>query len=126
MKVLWLSRHEMTGEQMADLRRLLEKEGLPDNAEFRVVWVNMTFPAQSRDAVEQIRSTADREGFNCLRDLAQERGVIAGVFPAHIAARLARSYNALPAVLVPVSVPAPATAGEIRGGGFAHSHWEWV
>lgn len=111
MKVLWLSRHDMTPEQV---RGLQLHHGIDGNVE--IVKVNMTFPADSYDAALSILNTAREQGFS----------VIAGVFPAHIAARLAllrrREVGVLVRVLIPVSVPVPAKDGETRG--FQFSHWE--
>jgi hypothetical protein len=99
---------------------------------------NVTFPAHSEEAVNMILGMC-----NEVKDA--DWIVVSGVFPAHIAAALAKarvasasrslqeeiyySTGEMPkefpyGVIVPVSVPAPALAGEVRG--FVHSHWEWM
>lgn len=108
MKILWLSRHSMTPDQESALRADYQ---FP----VEVVHRNVTFPARSSEAVEQIIALASDEGIKH----------VAGVFPAHIAAKFAqdaddRDYH----LLIPVSKPAPAVEGEVRGGGFVFSHWE--
>ena len=108
--VLWLSRHAMTPEQEQALRNEF------DTLELVILQHNMTFPADSVRAVEEIVALAERE----------QAHVVAGVFPAHVAARFALRADAhnFPMLALPVSVPAPAKEGEVRGGGFTFSHWE--
>ena len=120
MKVLWLSRHPLGAEQVADLSATL-------GCDVEVTTQNVTLPANSRDAL------------TALRHLAVGFDVVTGVFPAHIAAAAARLsawavgdnthiwHGIVPSrpythMWVPVSVPAPAAHGETRG--FQHSHWE--
>lgn len=108
MKVLWLSRHEMTEQQQRALMELLEDS-------FEVTARNVTFPARATEAAREIISLAK----------GLEINVIAGVFPAHVAAQLALvASNANVEIFIPVAVPAPAKEGEVRGGGFEFSHWE--
>ena len=108
--LLWLSRHEMTDDQKADLTEYS-----------RIIHVNMTFPADSRDAVMEIFAKCEEVGAT----------TVAGVFPAHVAVMLMvmaenpRFSHNLMGLLLPVSVPAPAKDGEVRGGGFVHHHWEY-
>lgn len=110
MKVLWVSRHEMTPEQRSGLAGRLGLE-----VELEVVSVNITFPAHSDEAVPLLEAAVEQH----------ECTVLAGVFPAHVAGALARrsGWQKIRA-FVPVSVPAPAVEGQVRGGGFSHSHWE--
>lgn len=124
-KILWLSRHTMSSSQMADLKVAMQMSPPSQAFEYdfsmaEVVQINMTFPAHSREAVELIDSlTADQpKGWS--------KVVVCGVFPAHIAAALARRPHEIwhPAVWAPVSVPAFADDGSPRG--FTHSHWEEV
>lgn len=111
MKVLWVSRHELTDEQRSNLagRLGLEVELV------EIVSVNITLPAHSDEAVPVLDSAVRQN----------ECDVLAGVFPAHVAGALARrsGWQKVRA-FVPVSVPAPAVEGQVRGGGFSHSHWE--
>ncbi len=116
IKVLWLSRHEMTEDQQASLIRRLEYSVDPfQPADITVVSANVVFEARSSVARRQIEELA-RE---------HEASVVAGVLPAHIAGAFARrqGWQAMQ-VMVPVAIPAPAKEGEVRGGGFVHSHWE--
>jgi hypothetical protein len=112
-KVLWLSRHPMVAEQL---------EALGD---VEVVHLNVTFPAVGDEAAAGIRALAKEHGAS----------TVAGVFPAHVVAALfnqcitAGAWNDqfIPKglkLMMPISVPAPAKDGEVRGGGFSFSHWE--
>lgn len=105
-RALWLSRHEMSAEQKESIVR-------GQFAGITVVSSNVTYPAYSDEAVEEI--TALARARNCR--------MVLGVFPAHIAAAFARrqGWQAL-RVFVPVSVPVAAAEGQTRG--FTHSHWE--
>jgi hypothetical protein len=117
----------MTQDQKADLKDNLSQYYCAVDIQQR----NITFPAYSLDAVEAVK--------NIVADLdlpAGKEAVVTGVFPAHIAARLAkaREYYRRPEnlsddglsfpLLVPVSVPTDAKDGETRG--FIHHHWEWL
>jgi hypothetical protein len=82
----------------------------------------MTFQAHSGVAQSQIAELVWRK---VLFDDHSEYGVVAGVFPAHVAVAISQLGVGVP-VFVPVSVPAPAAEGETRGGGFVHSHWEKI
>jgi hypothetical protein len=125
VNVLWLSRHKMTKDQEADLRKelsisaLYEEEDEPP--EYNIVHLNVCFAARSEAAIQDILELCEEHSSH----------VITGVFPAHVALELYRRIKnvptprgELPYILVPVSVPAPAAEGEVRGGGFTHSHWE--
>ena len=107
-KILWLSRHNLTMEQLSALKA----ESLGNDLE--VVHLNVTFPALGWEAADMIR------------DLLQQHGAchVAGVFPAHVACALVACAKDTHTLWVPVSVPAPAVEGETRGGGFVFSHWE--
>jgi hypothetical protein len=104
----------MTPEQLSDLNNqsFIICEG---GAE--VVSENMTFPARGEAAAEVIMAKAKQVGAE----------FVAGVFPAHVAVSLrevlGEEDNPL-FLLCPVAVPAAAKEGEVRGGGFVHSHWE--
>lgn len=114
IRVLWLSRHDMTEGQYEDLEKELQKYY---GKEIKIMKQsrNMTFPARGLEAALQIVDTISNE----------EIDVVTGVFPAHVAVRLAEQLRGSSTLLfVPVSVPAPAQEGEVRGGGFVHSHWE--
>ena len=137
--VLWLSRHEMSADQKASLEARLAHSYVA----FDYTNVNETFPAQSSDAIPRIAALVeDHKAAN-----PGKLAIVAGVFPAHIAAGLARASmfgsNSVMAeaeawntgempqtisfpIYVPVSVPAPAVEGETRGGGFVHHHWECI
>jgi hypothetical protein len=117
-KVLWLSRHAMTEEQLEVLGHWFDEE-------ITVTQVNAVYSADSEEAVEELVA------------LGKEYDALAGVFPGHIAAAYAllRFKQELPEwykpnnreylpMFVPVSVPAPAKEGEVRGNGFDFSHWE--
>jgi hypothetical protein len=126
--VVWLSRHAMTEDQKESLLPLLgvvsSMEGWsiaplrfqPDDLEIKQI--SYTFPARSGGALDALATLVGM----------YPGAVFTGVFPAHIAAAIARdrcnNRNLLPPVFVPVSVPRPAAAGEVRGGGLVHSHWE--
>ena len=118
VKVLWLSRHEMTAEQSADLEAQIARSRRA--VEIKVIHMNTTFPANGDEAAMMVKT------------LAHEVSHVAGVFPAHVAVSLAHlgldpngGHNpVIGSLWLPVSVPAPAKDGEVRGGGFAHSHWE--
>jgi hypothetical protein len=125
VKVLWLSRHPMTAEQLADLEAHPHmKVGFSSEQKvvLEMVQHNMMYPAIGYEAAEKILDVGSSYGAN----------IIAGVFPAHVAVQLCRrnkwanayTANTLKGVMVPVSMPAPAVEGETRGGGFVHSHWE--
>lgn len=134
-KVLWLSRHALGPEQLADL--LIEinsgrRGSVPLIEELEVVAINATYPARSAEALAHLNALVAEHGLFAASN-GGVKGSIAAVLPGHIAARVrdARYENGrnghLPvAVWLPVSVPAPAKDGESRGGGFAHSHWECV
>lgn len=121
--VFWASRHLMTDVQLLDLIATID-------GEVTVISQNLTYPAESGQALAEITAAAQECGCT----------VIAGVFPAHVAAAVARRSATAPEEgwpewrhgyqgihwIVPVSVPAPAKEGETRGGGFVHSHWEWL
>jgi len=120
LKVLWLSRHTMTEEQLDVLRDWFDEE-------ITVVHVNAVYSADSETAVEELDTLVKEHDAHAL----------AGVFPGHIAAAYAilhfqqelperyrrNDRNYVP-MFVPVSVPAPAKEGEVRGNGFTFSHWE--
>lgn len=125
VKVLWLSRHAMSAEQLADLETDPHMGiGFPvgQETQVEVIHHNATYPAVGYEAARQIIEIGASYGAN----------IIAGVFPAHVAVQLSRrdrwsnvyTANVLKSVMVPVSVPAAAVEGEVRGGGFVHSHWE--
>jgi hypothetical protein len=76
--------------------------------------VNLTFAASSLDAVTEIMALASTHAVD----------VISGVFPAHVAVRLASTFKPYYPILLPVSVPAVASDGQLRG--YVHSHWERV
>ena len=123
MKALWLSRHEMTKEQLEDLSHFLAPYWWVDGQDLESVeHRNVTFPARSPEAVEAITKMVSE-----LVGDDEAPLIVCGVFPAHIAGALTRLLNdgyVQALFLVPVSVPAPAKEGETRGGGFVHSHWE--
>lgn len=122
MKVLWLSAHALNETQTADLSAVC-------GADVRITHVNQVFPAASGDAVREIVEAS--KGFD----------IVAGVFPAHIAAALARqSASAIEEgyvaflgiwragerplhVYSPVAKPASSDGGAARRV-FEHSHWE--
>jgi len=110
-KVLWLSRHAMSGQQLADLK-------MHEGVDVEVIHVNALFPSQGSQAVYYILGLAHQTG--C--------GKIAGVFPAHIAVAFAEWLRGQEGpsfkLYLPVNKPAPANEGETRP--FVHSHWEWV
>jgi hypothetical protein len=121
IRVLWLSRHALLEEQLVALKAYPCWSG----NEIDVVNVNFTFAAQSHAAVDQLIELIDEHGAD----------MVAGVFPAHIAVRYLKQreqtrYRSngkyLPELALPVSVPAPAKEGELRGNGFTFSHWEFV
>ncbi len=130
-KVLWLSRHEMTESQVADLRGMMEGTAYGPMSE--VVHLNVTFPSSGLEAAKAIMALAEEH----------ECSVIAGVFPAHVGMRLASlreewaMYHPTEGVrkaslqlrsrtiAIPVTVPTSAKEGETRGGGFVHDHWAW-
>lgn len=110
MKIIWFSRHDLTPQQRDDLAIKL---GLT----IEVTSVNMTYPADGYKAASDIFDYAFVRGASA----------IAGVFPAHVALQLQWRLQALgrsEVLAIPVSMPAPAVAGETRNGGFVHSHWE--
>ena len=112
-KVLWISRHAMTEEQRADLQK---RNWAITGGPIEVLHLdNITLPARGS------------EGARALLDLAREHQstVIAAVLPAHVAAAWVMLEYTLEVMLyLPVSVPAAAKEGEVRGGGFTFSHWE--
>lgn len=108
MTILWCSRHAMTEQQYRDLH--IDEE---------VVSVNLTYPADAYEAAAMILAGAD--------DLGAK--TITGVFPAHVAIALIdlirERKDGETELVVPVSEPAKAVEGEVRGNGFVHSHWEY-
>ena len=121
MKILWLSRHQMTAAQLADLRGVLTRDFFTGASMAPVETMNLTLPAHSEAALDELVALA-RTHQLCDQWDAQDGGCIAAVLPAHIAAAVARdrlkSTRLACPVYVPVSVPAPAVDGETRGGGF--------
>jgi hypothetical protein len=136
--VVWFSRHQMSTEQKESLENRLGSMFM----DFEYISLNETFPAKSSEAISRIC-----EVVRGLREANPSTEVMcAGVFPAHIAAALARAtLFGISSTLAeaeawnnggsyplsvdfrtyfPVSVPAPAVEGELRGSGFIHSHWE--
>jgi hypothetical protein len=115
-KVLWLSRHEMTEDQKADLNQLLQSNNGCELGE--IIHLNHTFAAKGFVAAEEIATLAQQH----------EVQVVSGVFPAHVAVRIRLSLDSWieesPMLVMPVSVPVPAVEGQVRG--FRHSHWEVV
>lgn len=117
LKIIWVSRHTMTAEQYFALKNLV-LDTSPGYSEIEVESMNLTLPETSPEACVLLAS------------LAHERGAeVAAVLPAHIAARwTAGRWSgrgvAKPRLYLPVSVPASAKEGEVRGGGFTFSHWE--
>lgn len=113
-KILWLSRHEMTKEQKEGLEKILQNYyGGP--VDVTVDSRNMTFPAKGLEAAIEIVDIL----------LYEEIDVVTGVFPAHVAVHLAEALRSSSTLFfVPVAVPSDAKEGEVRGGGFVHSHWE--
>jgi hypothetical protein len=114
MRVLWLSRHPLSAEQLADLTHRLGGVTLD------VIQQNMTFSSDELEAMWQIAAATD----------AVDASVIAGVFPAHVAMQLALHQQQAEfmapnlshkTVAVPVSKPVFALDGEQRG--FAHARW---
>ena len=115
IRVLWMSRHKITPEQESSLREeILARELAEDVSE--IVHLNLTFPAKGDEAATVIAETFREKGFG-------DDDVLVGVFPAHVAVAL--WHGRICNIALPVSVPAPAKEGEIRGEGFVHSHWEW-
>jgi hypothetical protein len=94
----------MTREQVLNLQAG-EEEGL------EITQINFTFSAFGEEAANEILELS--EGYD----------LVAGVFPAHVAVALAARDDA-PLIAMPVSVPAPAKEGEVRG--FVHHHWEYA
>ena len=135
VKVAWFSHHPMTEDQVKSLEEYLS----PDHCKVEVVQINMTFPASSEEAVEEIKKVMMRDS---------SENIIAGVFPAHVAGALARAriYNrnshayagyyylsegdrpqTLPwRVVVPVTkrVPTEDAHELMHGLDEVHSHWE--
>jgi hypothetical protein len=126
-KIFWLSRHPMSDAQRKDLAAHFRENDV------EVIQQNVTFPARSDEAR------------NIVRDILLQNpdAHVAGVFPAHVAAAIARKFQNCDAAgivdrdwlniralgqraFIPVARPAPAVGNETRGGGFVHSHWEWA
>jgi hypothetical protein len=103
----------MTEDQRADLQK---RNWAITGGPIEVLHLdNITLPARGT------------EGARALLDLAREHQstVIAAVLPAHVAAAWVMQEYTLEVMLyLPVSVPAAAKEGEVRGGGFTFSHWE--
>lgn len=124
MKVLWLSRHPLGADQLADLTRELGDDVT------HITHVNVTFSVHTAYAVDQLIEAS--KGFD----------VVAGVFPATLAAALARFSASAPEdsfvaftglyrkgekplhCLAAVAAPAAAIDGETRQ--FVHHHWEYL
>lgn len=118
-KVLWVSRHPMSDEQRSSLFTAIKasynhKFAPPMPESIEVTSVNVTLPAYSLDAEVVIEDLLAQHGCD----------VLTGVFPAHVAARIATRKNGKYLAYVPVSVPVAAQHGETRG--FEHSHWEGI
>jgi hypothetical protein len=118
--LFWMSRHEQSPEQYKSLVDDYADNGIRFNS---TEIINATFPARS-DELAVYMDNLIQWGYLTPENSAI---VIAGVFPAHIAVKLVsycsdRGYK----LSLPVSVPAPAKDGEVRGGGFIHNHWEHV
>jgi len=113
----------MSDEQLDDLTKTFGKDTFGEDTELNISSANVTFPAEGKKAAEEIvRMIPEKvSGVHSIE-------VVCGVFPAHVALSLVKMrddngpvFN----VLIPVSVPAPAVEGEVRGGGFLHHHWEF-
>jgi hypothetical protein len=112
-RVLWVSRHEMTEAQREALHETRRVVNYPEQVSLDIIYINLTLPAPSGDAVKAILAACED----------WDTGLVAGVLPAHVAAQWMQMEVQVPLYL-PVSVPAPAVEGEVRGGGFTFSHWE--
>ena len=121
----------MTDEQRGSLKDKLEPGDYMWISVDDVIHLNVTFEAESWKALEQIRML-------CKKHLGSKdyRHIVLGVFPAHIAAAVVQQWHGPDSLEniqfwdrvclgIPVAIPAPAKEGEIRGGGFVHSHWEF-
>lgn len=115
IRVLWLSRHQMTPEQESSLREEIRARGFAEEVN-EIVHLNLTFPAKGDEAADFIAEIFRENGFG-------HNDLLSGVFPAHVAVALWR--GTVDNICLPVAVPSPAKEGEVRGGGFVHSHWEW-
>jgi hypothetical protein len=90
----------------------------PDSVTFRSDPV--IFAARGYEAAQYLIEYARRLGDTTL---------VCSVMPAHVAAAyaaLTAQERHAPSIVLPVAVPAPAKEGEVRGGGFVHSHWEFI
>ena len=119
-KMAWFSRHQPTVQQQCAfmcLQDVTGDDGYPSQglSTCHISSVNMVFPATSEAAAREIVAHAVEIGADC----------VGGVFPSHVAISLHEACKevGLP-LIIPVSVPAPAVEGEVRGGGFVHSHLE--
>ena len=111
--VLWLSRHAMSAEQEADLKVSLRAEALQVTSE------EVTFGSDDVAEVEKLWLRAIRQGI----------AVVAGVFPASMAAEIgwfAASHHGNQhgvKFAIPKMKPAPAKEGEQRRT--VHDKWRF-
>jgi len=117
-KIIWCSRHEMTAEQLADLRN--------DpfvGAEMAVECRNITWAATTDSATDAVRNRAE---LALLYTAAGRGGVIAGVFPPVALEARKRGKRTGIRIASPVSRQAP----ELRVGDgpipFSHVRWAWL
>lgn len=102
-KVVWLSRHPMTGEQLADLADFLNRPV----EELVVEQVNHTWQATEDAAADHAHNGADWRLF--FGRLSRGRGCVVGVFPPVALSVLRKGTRAVWwRILSPVSAADPA------------------
>lgn len=102
-KVVWLSRHEMTGEQLADLADFLNRP----IEELEVEKINHTWQATDDAGSDHAHNKADWQLF--FRRLSRNRGCVVGVFPPVALSVLRKGTRSnWWRILSPVSVADPA------------------
>lgn len=116
LKVLWLSRHEMTAEQAADLAKHLHREV----ANLEIVPRNVTWHATADGAADRRRNKAEWDV------LIAETPYIAGVFPPVAIEAIRRGRPRRVRLYSPVSRQAPELRQAEGAIPFVHVRWAEV
>jgi len=113
MRVIWLSEKDMDKKQEDDLKTTLKKDDL------HIIRIVATIPYSGDGAMFILNGVID----HYLVDRYERiNGVLAGIFPAHAAAAIAREL-VQPAVYHSVQYPMKLENGETY---MQHSHWEYL
>ena len=117
-KVLWLSRHQMTPDQEASLRKIIGDE-------IEIISENVTWAASADGAADRVRNKAEwRLLYRRLTGDGQRLAYVAGVFPPVALEALKRGRPRTLRLLTPVSEQAPEL--RVGDGPIPFRHVRWV